>query len=96
MKKNHFTVVLACMADGTKLTPMIIFKRKTMPKENIPSGIVVHVHKKGWMDENGMKLWIDKIWQNRPGGLLKKKACLVYDMFKTHLMESIKKKTAKY
>ncbi len=34
---------------------MIIFK---MPKEKIPEGIVVHVHEKGWMDENGMKLWI--------------------------------------
>ena len=63
-----------------------------MPKEDIPQGVVVHVHEKGWMDENGMKLWIDKIWQNRPGGLLKKKACLVYDMFKTHLMQSVKKK----
>ncbi len=42
------------------------------------------------MDENGMKLWISQIWHNRLGGLLKKKACLVYDMFKAHLMESIK------
>ena len=91
-EKNHFTVVLACTADGTKLPPMMIFKRKTMPKEDIPQEVVVHVHEKGWMDENGMKLWIDKIWQNRPGGLLKKKSCLVYDMFKTHLMQSIKKK----
>ena len=27
---------------------------------------------KGWPDEGGMKLWIDKIWHRRPGGLLKK------------------------
>ena len=89
-EKNHFTVVLACMADGSKLPPMIIFKRKTMPKEKIPSRIVMHVHEKGWMDENGMMLWISRIWHNRPGGLFKKKACLVYDMFKAHLMDSIK------
>ena len=43
-EKNHFTVVLACIADGNKLPPIIIFKRKTMPKEEIPSGVIVHVH----------------------------------------------------
>ena len=81
-EKNHFTVVLACLADGSKL---IIFKRKTMPKEHIPSGVVVHVHQK---DQEGMLLWV---WECRPGQLLRKKACLVYDMFKAHLMDSIKK-----
>ena len=56
-EKNHFTVVLACLANGSKLKPMVIFKRKTMPKEPIPSQIVVHVHEKG---VDGMKLWIEK------------------------------------
>ena len=32
--KTHFTV-LACCTDGTKLPPMIMFKRKTFPKERI-------------------------------------------------------------
>ena len=36
-EKNHFTVVLACLANGTKLKPKIMFKRKTMPKEDISS-----------------------------------------------------------
>ena len=29
-EKTHFTVVLSCMADGTKLKPLIIFKRKKL------------------------------------------------------------------
>ncbi|KAG7165833.1 Pogo transposable element-like 4 [Homarus americanus] len=36
-EKAHFTAVLSCMADGTKLKPMIIFKRKTMPKVKFPA-----------------------------------------------------------
>ena len=34
-EKSHYTVVLACCANGTKLPPMIIFKRKTLPKERL-------------------------------------------------------------
>ena len=49
-EKSHFTTVLGCMADGTKLPPTVIFKRKTMPKEKFPVGVIVHVHQKGWMD----------------------------------------------
>ena len=68
-EKTRFTVVLACLADGTKLKPMVIFKQKTMPKDNFPAGVVVHVHNhpKGWMDESGVKIWIEKVWRARPG-----------------------------
>ena len=64
-EKTHFTLVLCCMADGTKLKPMVIFKRKTMPKEKFPSGVLVHVHEKGWMDEAGTKKWLDEVWGRR-------------------------------
>ena len=49
-EKTRYTVVLACCADGTKLLPSLIFKRKTLPKDVIPHGIYIHVHSKGWMD----------------------------------------------
>ena len=49
-EKMRYTVDLACCADGTKLQPLLIFKRKTLPKDVIPRGIYVHVHSKGWMD----------------------------------------------
>jgi transposase-like protein len=92
-EKTHFTVVLCCLADGTKLQPMVIFKRKTIPKnETFPSGVIVHCHSKGWMDEAGILLWLEKVWGNRPGGLLLKPAMLVWDQFRAHLTDPVKKK----
>lgn len=88
-EKSRFTVVLTCMADGTKLKPMVIFKRKTLPKQKFPKGVVVHVHEKGWMDEQGLKIWLKQVWCSRPGGLRKEKSLLVWDMFKCHLMDSV-------
>jgi len=50
-EKTCYTV-LACCADGTKLPPLLIFKRKTLPKDVIPHGIYIHVHvKDGWMEK---------------------------------------------
>ena len=36
-----------CTADGHKLIPYVIFKRKTLSKEKLPSGIVVRVQQNG-------------------------------------------------
>ena len=85
-EKSRFTVVLLCMADGTKLKPMVIFKRKTKPKINFPSGVFVHFHEKGWIDENGVKLWIENVWNRRPG----ERSLLVWDMFRSHITENSK------
>lgn len=40
-EKNRFTVMLACTDDGGKLPPYVIFKRKTLPKEKFPNGVIV-------------------------------------------------------
>ena len=37
-EKSNYTVVLGCTADGGKLLPMVIFKRKTIPREDFPEG----------------------------------------------------------
>ncbi|KAG7164381.1 Pogo transposable element-like 9, partial [Homarus americanus] len=87
-EKARFTVVLSCMADGTKLKPMIIFKWKTMTKVKFPAKVYVHVHENGWMDE-GVRLWLERIWSRRPGGLRKERSWLVWDMFRSHLTEPI-------
>ncbi|KAJ1166030.1 hypothetical protein NDU88_006440 [Pleurodeles waltl] len=77
-EKNHFTVVLSCLANGTKLRPVIIFKRKTLPKKvNFPPRITVRAHVKGWMDEDGTKKWLEEVWNGRPGAALKKKTSLL-------------------
>ena len=90
-ERTHFTTVLCCMADGTKLPPMVIFMRKTIPKEKFPPGVIIHVHPKGWMDENGMLLWLQKIWARRPNGILQnKRSLIVWDMFRAHLVDRVK------
>ena len=90
-EKTRFTVVLACLADGTKLKPMVVFKRKTMPKERFSSGVVIHVHPRGWMDEEGVKIWIEKVWRCRAGSLNKPQSLLVWDSFSAHLVDSAKR-----
>ena len=63
-EKSQFTVVLTCPADGTKLKTMVMFKLKTLLKENFPPGVLIHCLPKGWMDEAGLKLWVEKVWQS--------------------------------
>ena len=41
--KDWFTVILVCTADGGNL----VYKRKTLPKEEILPAFIVHVHPKG-------------------------------------------------
>ncbi|KAK3884870.1 hypothetical protein Pcinc_010845 [Petrolisthes cinctipes] len=62
-----------------------------MPKIKFPAGVFVHVLEKLWMDEDGVKLWIENVWSRRPGGLRKEKSLLVWDMFRAHLTEKSKK-----
>ena len=49
---SSFTVVLSCMANGTKLPPVIIFKLVNVPREEFSDGIIVRANPKGWMNEN--------------------------------------------
>ena len=81
-EKSHFTVILSCMADGTKLKPAVVFKRKTMQKEKFPSDILVMVQTKGWVDETILMEWLEKVWFKQPGALLNPNSLLVWDMFR--------------
>ena len=64
-EQSNFTVVLACLADGTKLPPVIIFKLKKIPREEFPEGVVIHANSEGWMNEEKMIWWIENIWTKR-------------------------------
>lgn len=87
-EKSHFTVVLACCADGTKLPPMLIFKRKTMPKESFPPGVVVKTNEKGWMDEQMMGVWLETCFSKRPDGFFHaRKGLLVMDSMRAHMTD---------
>ena len=91
-EKTNFTVVLSCLADGNKLPPMIIFKRKTLPKSTVfPSGVLVRAHEKGWMNETGVIDWMKNVWNKRPGAVFNKRSLLVWDMFVAHRCEKVKK-----
>ncbi|KAG8173318.1 hypothetical protein JTE90_003633 [Oedothorax gibbosus] len=91
-EKTHFTVVLTCMADGTKLKPVVIFKRRLPKNAKFAAGVIVRPQAKGWIDEDGVVNWISKVWDQRPGAALRKKSLLVWDSFRAHLTDKVKEK----
>ena len=88
-EKTAFTVVLSCAANGTKFPPMVIFKRKTIPKENFPKGIEVRANEKGWMNEEEMTGWLNSVFRKRKGMFFKPKALLIMDSMKAHVKDSV-------
>ena len=51
-ERSNFTIVLACLADGTKLPPVIIFKLVNVPQEEFPNEVIIRANAKGWINEN--------------------------------------------
>ncbi|GET50680.1 pogo transposable element with KRAB domain [Rhizophagus irregularis DAOM 181602=DAOM 197198] len=88
-ERSSFTVILACMADGTKLPAVCIFKLKNIPKENFPHGIYIRANEKGWVNEQEMLWWVENVWtsRNRFGN---PRSMLVLDSFRGHIVNSVK------
>ena len=85
-EKRSFTVALAVAADGTKLLPKVIFKGVRTPRDLvIPNSLQVSFHKKGWMDESGVKEWICQCLPRT-----REQSPLVWDSFRAHLTDDIK------
>ena len=89
-EKNRVTVILACCGGGLKLNPMVIFKRKTIPKINNKHGVIVSAQERGWMDSKQIKVWIKKAWHSRLGGLGRRRSLLVFDSFEAHVTDAVK------
>jgi len=88
---TNFTVTLACLADGTKLPPFIIFKLVNVPREQFPNGVYVHANPSGWMDEKEMIWWIENIWCQRANLSSNPHSLLVLDSFTAHRTDVVKR-----
>ena len=85
--KGRFTVVLAAMADGRKLSPFVVFKGvRPIAELARESGVVVAYSKNGWMNEALTIDWVKRAW----GTLAFSTRLLVWDAYKCHLMDSVK------
>lgn len=84
--KQSFTVAQAVKANGQKLPPKVIFKGVRQLNINTPPRMQISVHKKGWMDEEGIKEWIRRNLRYTAD----RKAPLVWDSFRGHLTEAVK------
>ena len=85
------TVMLACLGDGTKLPPYVVFKRKTLPKNMVfPHRLVVRCQEKGWMNEDLVKDWLNTV-SSKVGGLSHRKSMLVWDSFCAHLSNLVRR-----
>ena len=64
-EKLSFTVNLCAFKDGRKLPPMVIFKRKTIPKLDFPKEVVVYANENRFMNTDSMIFWINNIWAKK-------------------------------
>jgi len=87
-EKRSFTVMFAVAADGKKLPPKVIFKAVHTPRDLlVPESVRVSFHKKGWMDETGVKECIQTCL---PRNATDERSLLVWDSFHAYLTESVK------
>uniref|UniRef100_A0A0K0FPR9 DDE-1 domain-containing protein n=1 Tax=Strongyloides venezuelensis TaxID=75913 RepID=A0A0K0FPR9_STRVS len=95
-EKSNFTVMLSVLATGEKLKPLIIFKRKTLPKVSFPEGIVVKANSKGWVTSALMKEWLVKCWNERLNrDLDSAKSMIIMDSARCHITDVVKEEVRK-
>lgn len=89
---TNFTVTLTCLADGTKLPPVIIFKLVNVPREQFPDGVYIRANPSGWMDEKEMLWWMENVWHRRANLGSNPRSLLVLDSFSAHKTDPVKRR----
>jgi hypothetical protein len=95
-KKLRITVLLSVMADGRRLALFVTLKRKNLPKEKLPTGVICKCNEKEWIMEELVVKWLRKIWRRRPGVPLKERGMLVLDAFRGHLTDKLRTVASNY
>lgn len=94
--KERVTVLLSGLADGTKLSPLVLLPGVRPPKDHdIPAGIVVYMCGSGkgsWSNAEVTMYWLAKIW----GVNNRKRRLLVWDTFRGHTTDQVKDKVRGY
>ena len=63
--------MLAATVDGRKLPPLLILKKKALPKsEAFPKDVIDRAQEKGWITEELMLERLKIIWGRRPRAFL--------------------------
>ena len=85
-EKETVTVILAAMADGRKLPPVVVLKGKREPAAaDIPQGVLVKMSSNGWVNEEIIKWWLAQVWRRDDNRKL-----LIWDPFRAHRTEDVK------
>lgn len=90
--KERVTVIVGALADGTKLTPLVLLPGVRPPKPHeVPTGIAIYMcgaGKGSWSTAEITQVWLAKIW----GVNNKQRRLLVWDTFRGHTTEEVKAK----
>lgn len=91
-EKNLFTRVLSCTANSNKLKPLLIFKRKTIPKGDFPANLTVSANEKLCMYKEMRIHWMEEVYKKRKGTFFQPKSLLLFNSLRAHLKQFVKTK----
>jgi hypothetical protein len=82
-----------CNNDGDckqhKTTTLYDPEWKTMPKVQLPTGLIIRCHTTRWTTEEMMMNWIQVVWNRKATVLMRKWGMLVLYAFKGHLQPEV-------